>query len=89
MDIDLCGLAASNIARRGLMAESTITSRGQTTIPHEVRRQPSLCAGQGLSFTVLPDGAMLVRMKDRRIDDVIRCLAREGEETVPTAGLSR
>lgn len=71
------------------MAESTITSKGQTTIPQAVRRRLSLRAGQRLSFTVLPDGAMLVRVKDRGIEDVAGCLAREGEAAVPTEDLSR
>jgi AbrB family looped-hinge helix DNA binding protein len=52
------------------MAFATVTSKGQTTIPKDVRAAASLKAGDRISFTVLADGTILVRVKNRSIRDI-------------------
>ena len=42
------------------MAVSTITSKGQATIPGEIRRHLKLKAGDRLEFLVEPDGMVIL-----------------------------
>ena len=42
------------------MAVSTVTSKGQTTIPGEIRRHLKLKAGDRLEFLVEPDGRVIL-----------------------------
>ena len=42
------------------MAVSTITSKGQATIPGEIRRYLKLKAGDRLEFLVEPDGRVIL-----------------------------
>ena len=49
---------------------ATVTSKGQTTIPKDVRAAANLKAGDRLHFTVLADGTILVRVKNRSIRDI-------------------
>lgn len=42
------------------MAVSTITSKGQTTIPGEIRRLLKLKAGDRIEFVVEPDGKVVL-----------------------------
>jgi antitoxin PrlF len=43
------------------MAAATLTSKGQITIPQEVRRRLNLDAGDRVEFVELPDGDFLIR----------------------------
>jgi antitoxin PrlF len=52
------------------MAFATITSKGQTTIPKEVRAAANLKPGDRIHFTVLEDGTIIVRVKNRSIRDI-------------------
>ena len=52
------------------MAFATVTSKGQTTIPKEVRAAANLKAGDRIHFTVLDDGTIIVRVKNKSIRDL-------------------
>jgi antitoxin PrlF len=52
------------------MAESTITAKGQTTVPAEVREQIHAAPGTRLVWTVTPDGTIVVRAKTKSILDL-------------------
>jgi len=52
------------------MPEATVTSKGQVTIPADIRRKQGLHAGVRLSFTPMPDGTVLLRAKTRSILDI-------------------
>jgi len=52
------------------MAFATVTSKGQTTIPKEVRTAANLHAGDRIHFTVLEDGTILVRVKNKSIREI-------------------
>jgi antitoxin PrlF len=52
------------------MPESTITSKGQTTVPAQVRQQIGAESGTRLVWHVMPDGSMIVRAKTRSILDL-------------------
>lgn len=50
--------------------ESTITAKGQTTVPAQVRNSIGASPGTRLVWHVLPDGSILVRAKTRSILDL-------------------
>jgi len=52
------------------VATATITSKGQTTIPKEVRAAANLKPGDRIHFAVLEDGTIIVRVKNRSIRDI-------------------
>ncbi len=51
-------------------AIATLTRRGQATIPRSVRNAVRLKAGDRIHFTVLRDGTILMRAKNRSIHDI-------------------
>ena len=71
------------------MIDATVTSKGQTTIPKEIRDQLGIKAGDRITFTLMPDGTMIVRAKTRSILDLAGRLHRKGRKAVPTRQLSR
>ncbi|MGF6370890.1 antitoxin PrlF [Paraburkholderia sp. RAU6.4a] len=52
------------------MAESTMTSTGQTTVPPEVRAALRAEPGTRLAWHVMPDGDVIVRAKTLSILDL-------------------
>lgn len=52
------------------MSEATMTSKGQITIPAEVRKAMGLNAGERVVFTQLDDGTTVMRAKTRSILDL-------------------
>ena len=52
------------------MTESTITAKGQTTVPAEVRALVQAQPGTRLVWSVMPDGTIIVRAKTRSILDM-------------------
>jgi AbrB family looped-hinge helix DNA binding protein len=69
------------------MADATVTSKGQVTIPADVRRASNLQPGDTISFTPMPDGTVLLRAKTRSLDQVAGLLHRPGRRPVPTERL--
>lgn len=51
-------------------AIATVSRRGQATIPRSAREAARLKAGDRIHFTVLHDGTILVRAKNRSIHDI-------------------
>jgi antitoxin PrlF len=52
------------------MAESTLTSKGQTTVPQQIRDALGAGPGTKLLWYVLPDGSITVRAKSKSIADL-------------------
>ena len=52
------------------MTESTITAKGQTTVPAAVRAQVHAKPGTRLVWSVAPDGTIIVRAKTKSILDM-------------------
>lgn len=52
------------------MTESTITAKGQTTVPAEVRALVHAKPGTKLIWSVTPDGTIIVRAKTKSILDM-------------------
>jgi hypothetical protein len=68
---------------------ATVTNKGQTTIPKKIRDQLQIKAGDRLRFTLLPDGVVLIRVKNRTIMDVAGNLHKPGRKALRIEQLSR
>jgi len=49
------------------MAEAAVTSKGQITIPAEIRKQMNLGPQDKVVFTLLPNGTTVMRAKNRSV----------------------
>lgn len=52
------------------MIESTITAKGQTTVPAEIRALVNAKPGTRLVWSAMPDGTLIVRVKSRSVLDM-------------------
>lgn len=52
------------------MPESTITAKGQTTVPAYIRALVQAQPGTRLVWTAMPDGTIIVRAKSQSILDM-------------------
>ena len=69
--------------------ESTLTSKGQTTIPKGIRDKLAMKPGDRLTFTLVPDGTVLMRVKNKSVLGLAGMLRRKGRKPVPIDQLSR
>jgi AbrB family looped-hinge helix DNA binding protein len=69
------------------MAFATVTSKGQTTIPKNIRAAANLKAGDRIHFTVLEDGTIIVRVKNSSIRHI--SFKPPGGKRVSVAQMSR
>ena len=58
------------------MGDATLTAKGQTTIPKDIRERLGLAPGDKLVFTALSDGTVVMRAKTRRLLDLAGSLTR-------------
>jgi antitoxin PrlF len=56
--------------RSCVMAESTITAKGQTTVPADIRAFVHAKPGTRLIWSAMPDGTIIVRAKTKSILDM-------------------
>lgn len=61
---------------------TTMTVKGQVTVPREIRERLGLKSGDKMSFTLLSDGTVVMRPKTRRLADLAGMLARPGQARV-------
>ena len=52
------------------MPESTLTTKGQTTVPADIRAVVQATPGTRLVWSVTPDGTIIVRAKTKSILDL-------------------
>lgn len=64
------------------MPIATVTSKGQVTIPKEVRDRLRLRTGDQLDFVALEDGTVALRKRALRVDDVFGAFAHRANRTV-------
>ena len=72
-----------------MSGDATLTSKGQTTIPKAIRDSLGMRPGDRLTFTLLPGGTVLMRVKNQRVMDLAGRLRKKGRKPVPLAQLSR
>ncbi|HEV2271272.1 MAG TPA: type II toxin-antitoxin system PrlF family antitoxin [Steroidobacteraceae bacterium] len=70
-------------------AESTLTSKGQTTIPKDIRDRLRMKTGDRMTFTLMADGTVLLRVKNKSVMSLAGSLRRKGQKTLPVEELSR
>jgi len=63
------------------MLESTLTIKGQTTLPKDIREGLSLSAGDRIRYIMLDDGQVRL-LKVRSVQRLAGLLFDEGRETV-------
>jgi len=56
------------------MAESAITSKGQTTVPADVRASLGAAPGTRLVWSIVSDGRAIVRVKNKSILNMVGML---------------
>ncbi len=64
------------------MASATITSKGQVTIPKDVRDALGLHQGDRLEFSVENDGTIRVRRKTRTLTDLVGIVKTDRRATI-------
>lgn len=69
--------------------ESTLTSKGQTTIPKGIRDSLRLKSGDRITFTLMHDGTVLMRVKNESVLALAGSLRKKGARTRPIEQLSR
>ena len=69
--------------------DATLTSKGQTTIPKEIRDGLGMKPGDRITFTLLPDATVLMRVKSRSLPELAGMLHKKGRKPVPIEQLSR
>jgi antitoxin PrlF len=72
-----------------MSTESTLTSKGQTTIPKDIRDSLGIKSGDRMTFTLMPDGTVLMRVKNKSIMSLAGSLKKKGRKPLPVEQLSR
>jgi antitoxin PrlF len=72
-----------------MATDATLTSKGQTTIPKEIRDGLGLQAGDRMTFTRMPDGTVVMRVKTKSVMNLAGRLRKKGRKPVAIARLSR
>ena len=72
-----------------MSTDATLTSKGQTTTPKKFRDDLQMKAGDRPMFTLIPDGVVLMRVKNRNVMDVAGKLHMPGRKPLRIKQLSR
>ena len=72
-----------------MTAAATLTSKGQTTIPKEIRDSLGMKPGDRMTFTLMPDGTVVLRVKSKSIMELAGVLHKKGRKPVSIAQMSR
>ena len=72
-----------------MTTEATLTSKGQTTIPKEIRDSLRMKAGDRMTFTLMPDATVIMRVKSKSITELAGVLYKKGRKKVSVEQLSR
>lgn len=69
--------------------DATLTSKGQTTIPKEIRENLGMKPGDQMTFTLMPDATVIMRVKSKSVAALAGVLQKKGRKAVPVEQLSR
>jgi antitoxin PrlF len=72
-----------------MSSNATLTSKGQTTIPKEIRDSLSMKAGDQMTFTLMPDATVVMRVKTKSVSELAGVLQKKGRKPIPVEQLSR
>ena len=68
-----------------MTADATLTSKGQTTIPKEIRDELGMKPGDKITFTLMPDATVVMRVKSKKNIVLAGLLYKKGRKSVPVA----
>lgn len=68
---------------------ATLTSTGQTTLPKGIRDRLNMKAGDLMTFTIMPDGTVVMRLRNKGIMDLAGTLHKKGRKPVSIEKMSR
>lgn len=72
-----------------MTTDATLTSKGQTTIPKEIRDSLGLHPGDRMTFTLMPDKTVVMRVKTKSVMELAGLLRKKGRKPVAIERLSR
>jgi len=72
-----------------MTTDATLTSKGQTTIPKEIRDSLGLKPGDRMTFTLMSDGTVIMRVKSKSVMELAGLLRKKGRKPLALARLSR
>ena len=71
-----------------MTTDATLTSKGQTTIPKEIRTSLGMQPGDRITFTLMPDATVIMRVKTKTITQLAGVLHKKGRKSVSIEKLS-
>jgi len=72
-----------------MLSQTTMTSKGQTTIPKEIRDSLGLQPQDKLNFSLLSDGTVIMRAKKRSIKSVYGMLHQADRAVISIEEMQR
>jgi antitoxin PrlF len=72
-----------------MSTDAILTSKGQITIPKKIRDALHMKAGNRISFTLVPDSVVIMRVKNKPVSKLAGLLYKKGRKPVPVEMLSR
>ena len=69
--------------------EASITSKGQTTIPKNIRDSFSINTGDRMTFTLMPDHTVVMRLKTKSVLNLAGSRHKMGRKSLSVKQLSR
>jgi AbrB family looped-hinge helix DNA binding protein len=72
-----------------MTTDATLTSKGQTTIPKDIRDSLGLKPGDRMTFTLMPDKTVVMRVKTRSVMRLAGLLHKKRRKQVAIERLSR
>ncbi len=69
--------------------DATLTSKGQTTIPKGIRDSLGMKPGDRMTFTLMPDATVVMRVKSKSVTELAGMLKKKGRNPLPVEQLSR
>ena len=71
-----------------MTTDATLTSKGQTTIPKEIRDSLGMKVGDRITFTLMPDNTVVMRVKNGNVNGLASKLHKKGRKPLPVEKLS-
>lgn len=72
-----------------MTSAAILTSKGQIAIPKEIRDSLGMKSGDRMTFTLMPDRTMVMRIKNTSITQLASMLHKKGRKPLPVERLSR
>ena len=74
---------------QAMTTSATLTSKGQTTIPKEIRDSLGMKPGDRMTFTLMPDATVIMRVKSTHVMELAGALHKKRRKPVPVEQMSR